>query len=302
MRAWAKLSPMSTNTTAPQLAPEAACPNPAFEIVIPVFNEERVLRASILALLVRLREGFAMPFVLTIADNASSDSTPVIARLLAAEHEQVRHLRLERTGRGRALRAAWSASEADVVAYMDVDLSTDLAHLPALLDPLIAGRADIVIGSRLAPGARVTRGRKRDLISRIYNALLAMSLRVGFSDAQCGFKAARREVVAALLPLVEDESWFFDTELLYLAQRNAFAIREVPVVWVDDPDSRVKIVRTAIEDLKGIRRLRRRTREGSDRLATQPAGRPVSARGRGRGARPLAAAARRTDRRLGAAH
>jgi glycosyltransferase involved in cell wall biosynthesis len=288
---------MSTKTTAAAIPPVAAsqAPPPAFEIVIPVYNEERALRDNVTTLLGRLREQFDLPFVVTIADNGSSDGTAAIARLLAGELEGVRHLRLDQRGRGRALRAAWGASDADVVAYMDVDLSTDLAHLPALLDPLLAGRADIVVGSRLAPGAQVTRGRKRDLISRLYNALLAMSLRVGFSDAQCGFKAARREVADALLPLVEDESWFFDTELLYLAQRNAFAIREVPVRWVDDTDSRVQIVRTAIEDLKGIRRLRRRTREGSDRLAT-PAGARPSRSLRQVGAR------RAGTHRLGAAH
>jgi hypothetical protein len=165
---------------------------------------------------------------------------------------------------------------------MDVDLSTDLAALEELLLPLLQVQGDITIGSRLAPGARVTRGVRRELISRAYNLLLHLFLRVGFSDAQCGFKAARREVVDALLDDVEDESWFFDTELLYLAQRRKFAIREVPVRWVEDDDSRVDILATALEDLRGIMRLRQGARAGT---------------GPGRGAR-LEQARLRLDARL----
>jgi glycosyltransferase involved in cell wall biosynthesis len=252
----------------PPARPAARTANPRLEIVIPVHNEERALRDSVTRLHRRLVDDVDVPFRLTIADNASTDRTAEIARTLAAELAGVRYLRIEQKGRGRALRAAWSASDAEVLAYMDVDLSTDLVHLPALLDPLLAEEADIAIGSRLAPGAQVVRGLKRAVISRSYNALLGVVLGAGFSDAQCGFKAARREAIRALLPLIEDEGWFFDTELLYLAQRNAFSIHEVPVRWVDDTDSRVHIARTVLEDLKGIARLRRRTREGHDRIST----------------------------------
>jgi glycosyltransferase involved in cell wall biosynthesis len=173
----------------------------------------------------------------------------------------VRVLHLERKGRGRALRAAWSASEADVVAYMDVDLSTDLAALPELLRPLLERQADLAVGSRLAPGANVTRGIKREVISRGYNVLLHTLLGAGFSDAQCGFKAGRRETIQRLLEEVENDAWFFDTELLYCAQRSRLTIHEVPVRWVDDPDSRVAIIATAREDIRGVMRLRRLTRQ-----------------------------------------
>jgi glycosyltransferase involved in cell wall biosynthesis len=254
---------------------------PAVEIVIPVHNEERDLPASVRKLHSCMSRRFTFPFRLTIADNASSDETPARALALAHELEEVEVLRLEQKGRGRALRAAWGRSEAEVVAYMDVDLSTDLAALPGLLLPLLESRADIAIGSRLAPGAEVSRPIKREFISRSYNLLLHLSLGTGFADAQCGFKAARREVILPLLDQVQDEGWFFDTELLYLAQRSKLAIREVPVRWVDDPDSRVDIIATACEDLRGIRRLRRgardaralpaRAREGSMRV-------PVSSR------------------------
>jgi glycosyltransferase involved in cell wall biosynthesis len=237
---------------------------PQLDVVIPVHNEERVLRTSIRTLHERLRCG-GLRFQLTIADSASTDATHELALQLAQELSFVRVLRLAEKGRGRALRAAWASSDAEVLAYMDVDLSTDLASLPELVEPLLAGRGDVAIGSRLAPGAHVTRGLRREVISRAYNILLRLTLRVDFSDAQCGFKAARRDVLAELLPLVEDEEWFFDTELLYAARRNAFAIHEVPVRWVDDPDSRVRLLATALADLRGIARLRRAERAAAHR-------------------------------------
>ncbi len=239
------------------------------EIVIPVYNEQHGLAAAVHTLREHMLRELSMPFAITVADNASTDRTLELARSLAASLPEIQVLHLQRKGRGRALRAAWSASEADVLAYMDVDLSTDLTALGELLLPLLEGRADLAIGSRLAPGAEVTRGIKRELISRSYNALLHTLLGTGFSDAQCGFKAGRREVIQALLQEVEDNEWFFDTELLYRAQRNRLAIHEVPVRWVDDPDSRVDILATAREDLRGIMRLRRATRERERRARAE---------------------------------
>ncbi len=256
------------------------------ELVIPVFNEERALRPAIETLDRHLRSAIAAPCRVTIADNASTDATGRVGRELAREFARVNYRYIDGRGRGRALRAAWSVSEADVLAYMDVDLSTDLAHLAPLLEPLLERTADIAVGTRLGRGANVTRGLKRELISRGYNILLAATLGTGFSDAQCGFKAGRREVIQALLPLVEDNGWFFDTELLYLAQRNAFSIREIGVRWIDDPDSRVRIVETALEDCRGIARLRRRTREGLDRPVKSPAAARRGARASSR-ARPF---------------
>jgi glycosyltransferase involved in cell wall biosynthesis len=249
--------------------------HPRVDVVIPVHNEARVLARSVRALHAHMLATLDVPFAITIADNASSDDTLAEAQALSWELPQVRVLHLAEKGRGRALRAAWGASEADVVAYMDVDLSTDLAALAPLLEPLLAGRGDIAIGTRLAPGAEVTRGLRRELISRSYNMLLRLLLRAGFSDAQCGFKAGRTEVVRELLPQIEDEAWFFDTELLYLCQRNRLAIHEVPVRWVEDTDSRVHILATAREDLRGIVRLRRGEREPG--RATGAAGEHVGA-------------------------
>jgi glycosyltransferase involved in cell wall biosynthesis len=194
--------------------------------------------------------------VITIADNASVDGTLGVAKSLAAELEGVRVIHLDAKGRGRALKAAWLASEAAVVAYMDVDLSTDLKALLPLVAPLVSGHSQLATGSRLARGARTKRGPKREFISRAYMLVLRLSLGVGFTDAQCGFKAVRADVAKQLLPRVEDNTWFFDTELLVLAQRAGMRLHEVPVDWTDDPDSRVKIVKTALDDLRGVLRLR----------------------------------------------
>ena len=243
--------------------PPAATAPAVVDIVVPVHNEAETLRASILRLHDFLRSSFPLSWQITIADNASTDTTWDLARGLADELVGVRVLHLEEKGRGRALRAAWLASESPVVAYMDVDLSTELEALLPLVAPLVSGHSDLAIGSRLAHGARVVRGPKREVISRGYNLLLKVTLRSGFSDAQCGFKAIRSEVARELLPLVEDEAWFFDTELLVVAEHNGLRIHEVPVDWVDDADSRVDVVRTATSDLQGILRMVRRLAGGS---------------------------------------
>jgi putative flippase GtrA len=225
------------------------------EIVVPVHNEAPQLAERITTLRSFLDESFPFRARVTIVDNASTDDTAEIAAALATQLPGVSSMRLERKGRGHALRTAWSSSDAPVLAYMDVDLSTSLPALLPLVAPLLSGHRDVAIGSRLARGAHVVRGPKRELISRAYNLLLKLTLRGRFSDAQCGFKALRREAAERLLPLVEDDEWFFDTEMLVTAQRLGLRIGEVPVDWVDDPDSRVKIVSTALKDLRGVGRL-----------------------------------------------
>jgi len=233
----------------------AAAAAPDVEIVVPVHNEAAGLASSVRRLHRFLSDGFPFSWRIVIADNASVDATPEIARRLALTLPRVRHLRLGQKGRGGALRAAWSASPAKVVAYMDVDLSTDLRGLLPLVAPLLSGHSDLAIGTRLAHGSRVVRGPKREFISRSYNRILQTVLRARFTDAQCGFKAVRRAVLDPLIGDVRDDGWFFDTELLVLAQRRGLRIHEVPVDWVDDPDSRVDIVHTALTDLKGVVRL-----------------------------------------------
>jgi glycosyltransferase involved in cell wall biosynthesis len=236
------------------------------EIVVPVYNEAAQLTERITALRTFLDESFPFRTLVTVVDNASTDDTDRVARELAATLRGVASMHLPRKGRGYALRTAWSTSDAPVVAYMDVDLSTSLPALLPLVAPLLSGHRDVTIGSRLAPGAEVVRGPKRELISRTYNLLLKLTLRGRFSDAQCGFKALRRDAAQKLLPLVEDNEWFFDTELLVTAERLGLRIGEVPVDWVDDPDSRVHIVSTATDDLRGVWRMLVRRPKGLRRV------------------------------------
>src|SRR5437879_6058456 len=231
---------------------------PAVEIVVPVFNEERDLAASIRRLHAFVGSSFPFSTLVTIADNGSTDGTWALAAALAGSLPGVRALRIPEAGRGRALHEVWCASDADVVAYMDVDLSTDLAALLPLVAPLLSRHSDLAIGTRLSGTARVVRGVKREFMSRSYNAILHAVLATRFSDAQCGFKAIRTDRARALLPYVRDRAWFFDTELLVLAERVGLRIHEVPVDWVDDPDTRVDIVATAVGDLRGVAGLVRR--------------------------------------------
>ncbi|MCU1395838.1 MAG: hypothetical protein JWM34_4266 [Ilumatobacteraceae bacterium] len=249
--------------------PHGERPTALVEIVIPVFNEEADLENSIRTLHAYLTEHFPLSWTITIADNASTDRTWPIACRLALIFDGVRAVRLAQKGRGRALRAVWSTSASPVVAYMDVDLSTDLNALLPLVAPLVSGHSDVAIGTRLAATARVARGPKREAISRTYNLLLRATLHAGFSDAQCGFKAVRTDAVRQLLPMVVDQGWFFDTELLVLAEHNGLRIHEVPVDWIDDPDSRVNVVSTARGDLAGMWRMIRRFARND---ATMPAG------------------------------
>jgi len=228
---------------------------PHVDIVVPVRNEERDLAPSVRRLVAYLRDSFPFRAQITIADNGSTDATWVIADRLARELPEVRAVHMELPGRGRALRAIWSQSEAEVLAYMDVDLSTDLNALLPLVAPLLSGHSDLAIGTRLARGSRVIRGPKRELISRGYNLLLRTLMGARFSDAQCGFKAIRADMARLLLPLTRDTGWFFDTELLVLAERAGLRIHEVPVDWIDDLDSRVDIIATALADLRGMARL-----------------------------------------------
>jgi glycosyltransferase involved in cell wall biosynthesis len=225
------------------------------DVVIPVYNEQRALEASVRRLHAYLGTRFPFSWRIVIADNASADRTLAVARRLSYELPCVEVIHLSAKGRGRALRRAWCSSDARVLCYMDVDLSTDLAALLPMVAPLLSGHSEIGIGTRLAPGSRVTRSPRREFISRSYNHLLRFVLRAHFSDAQCGFKAIRADAAATLLPLIGDEEWFFDTELLVQAERHGMRIHEVAVDWVEDADTRVEIVPTALADLRGVLRL-----------------------------------------------
>lgn len=227
------------------------------DVVIPVYNEAHVIAASVAEVLACCDAHPQHQWRVVIANNASTDGTLEVARRLeAAFPGRVVVLDVPVKGRGIALRVAWLTSDADVLCYMDADLSTDLAHLPALVEPLARGEADLTFGSRLHPAAHTDRSYRREVISRGYMAIVRHIARLDVTDAQCGFKAITREAARTLLPLVRDTGWFFDTELLLIAQANGFRLREVPVRWRDDPDSRVDLVRTALLDLRGVWRMR----------------------------------------------
>lgn len=228
---------------------------PLVDITIPVYNEERDLATAVRRLHAYLHRDFPFSARITIADNASTDGTPAQALRLAFELPDIRLLRLNEKGKGRAVAASWLTSDAMVVVYMDVDLSTDLTALLPLVAPIISGHSDVSIGSRLAPGARVVRSAKREAISRGYNLLVRFVLGLRVKDAQCGFKAMRADIARRLVPGVENRSWFFDTELLVRAERAGLRVHELPVDWIDDPDSRVDIAAAAVENLRGVWRL-----------------------------------------------
>lgn len=232
------------------------------DIVIPVLNEESALPHCLAKLFAFIELHPEWNWGVVIADNGSVDRTPEIAAQLSEKYTEVSILRLEERGRGRALKKAWSESNADVRLYMDVDLSTGLEALPGLVASIIYEGYEIAIGSRLSKGSRVVnRSLKREVTSRGYNTLIQLFFPMTrFKDAQCGFKAVSRRAAENLVPLVEDNAWFFDTELLLLAGKAGYAIKEIPVHWEDDPDTRVKIISTAWEDIKGLLRLRLRGR------------------------------------------
>jgi glycosyltransferase involved in cell wall biosynthesis len=228
---------------------------PLINIVIPVYNEEKVLASSITQVTAFLKTNCPYPHELVIAENGSSDRTLAIARELAAQDHSLHVLHLDQKGRGGAIKTAWLASKADILTYMDVDLSTDLSFFLPLITPLIKGEADLSIGSRLLDPTLTKRCLKREAISRAYNTLVKCAFHTHFSDAQCGFKAITRAAAHRLLPNVADKGWFMDTELLLLAHAHGYRIYDLPVRWVEDADSRVKLFSTAMKDLQGLFRV-----------------------------------------------
>ena len=230
----------------------------SLHVVLPCLNEEKNLAGAVVALSEFLSAQMdAYDWFITIADNGSTDASPTIGRQLAAENGRVRYLRLDQRGKGWALKRAWTESDADVAAFMDVDLSTDLRALPALVSAIADGGYDMAVGSRLKPGAQALgRSFHRKWISRGYNLMVRGMFFSRFADQQCGFKAVSRRVVRDVLPLVRNPGWFFDSELLILCEKSGYSICELPVRWVDDPDSRVRILHATWQATTGLLRLR----------------------------------------------
>lgn len=230
--------------------------HPSLNVVIPVYNEEKELKESVMTLHRFLSQKLGdFDWMITITDNASRDKTYSLAKALASHLDRIRAVHLDEKGRGRAVKHAWALFPADVNAYMDVDLSTDLKHLPSLVRSLLRGY-DIAIGSRNAHGARVYgRGLLRTITSKGYIFLIKLFFWVHFSDAQCGFKAVTKRVVEDLVSNIYDNEWFFDSELLIMGEKLGYRIYEEPVTWIDNPGSTVRVMKTAQGDLTGLWRL-----------------------------------------------
>jgi glycosyltransferase involved in cell wall biosynthesis len=240
---------------------------PSALIVLPVYNEEKALEKGVLTLLAFLKGYEKYEWKIVIADNNSKDSTGDIGRKLEADDPAVQYLYIPRKGRGIALRTAWEQTNCDFLSYMDIDLSTGLDALIRAVD-LLRGGADIVVGNRLAKNSNTTRCLKREFVSRSYNTVIKLALGTRFKDAHCGFKTGRRDVVQKILPYIQDNEWFFDTEFLFYGEKLGHKIVEIPVTWIEDPDTKAKIFKDAYDDLRGLYRLRFHNRLNSGRNKT----------------------------------
>ena len=227
------------------------------DIVLPVYNESKILKKSVKKLYNFLTNNISINWRLVIAENGSSDSTLEIAKSLSNEYSNITVKSYPKPGRGGVIKDCWSTSNADLVCYMDIDLSTDLEALITSLEYLNSNDFDVVIGSRLLDASKVYgRSLKRDLLSRSYSMIFRVILGTKFKDAQCGFKLAKKDSIQGILSNVKDNGWFFDTELLYKSQKAGLMIKEIPVIWTDDRDSKVKILSTIIKDILGLLRIR----------------------------------------------
>lgn len=237
-----------------------------FEITIPVLNEAATLDEQVRKLHAFLQQHFPSKgqWRIVIADNGSTDATPSLAATLASELEEVVSLRLSRKGVGLALKSSWFATQADLVGYMDLDLATDLVHLPEAYRVISEEGYDLVYGTRLHPKALViNRTRKREITSRGFNFILKRYLGVQFSDGMCGFKLLRRSILDDLYQHgARNDGWFFATELLTVGEWLEYRLYELPVKWTDAPgSSKVRILPLARKYLKAMYALKKEKRK-----------------------------------------
>lgn len=230
--------------------------NPHVLLVIPIYNEEKIIENTVRETIKYLNENTKYSYILVVADNASTDSSPEIVKNLQKEIPFLEYVRLPKKGRGLALHTVWKDFNAEVVAYMDADLSSPLTSLPNIIDPILNNESDVTFGSRLLPpGQAINRKGKRELTSQGYNFLLQFILGATFKDAQCGFKAISKEKFNQVEEEIKNQNWFYDTELLLISQYKGLRLKEVPITWVDDPDSSVKVFKTIVENLKEMGRV-----------------------------------------------
>lgn len=228
------------------------------EVIFPVYNESDTLSEQIKIFNEFFEEEFKKNIFITIADNGSTDNTATISDKLLKNKLIQKYIFIPQKGRGRAIKDCIKKSKADIVCYMDIDLSTDLAHFKELIDSISKKGNDISIGSRLSKKSKVV-GRKkiREFTSRAYNLLIKFFFPMsGIKDMQCGFKAFSRKKILPVIDLVQNNRWFFDTELIIISRKLNLKIDQIPVKWTDDPNTSVNIISTAIEDIVGLTKLR----------------------------------------------
>jgi glycosyltransferase involved in cell wall biosynthesis len=225
------------------------------DVGLPVFNEEAALRRSVELLHGYLESSATFRWRIVVIDNGSTDRTAALAMELGRELDGVELLQLGSRGKGRALRRLIETSEADIVSYMDIDLSTNLVYHGLLIEGIRCGY-DICFGTRLMQGSLTRRSLRREIVSRVFNRLVQLAFGAKFSDASCGFKAFRRDTVKALLPLIGSDSWCFDVELLLVAERNGMRLFEIPVEWIEGGQSKVELPKVTAEYLRELLRIR----------------------------------------------
>ncbi len=227
------------------------------EIIIPVLNEEEILEENVTMLHRFLSKKCVIPWQITIFSNGSTDKTVEIGTRLSKRFSRVNFRHIPEKGKAKTYKLAWPSSKASIVGFMDADMSTELDAFPKCMDAIMNNKADIVIGDRLSSDAMIERSLKREILSRGYNTLLrSLFLRTHIVDAHCGFKFLKKSVACALLPHIKDECWFFDTELLMLAEQTGHRIEQVPVLWIERKASKVKIMRVMTDYVFNLVKLR----------------------------------------------
>jgi glycosyltransferase involved in cell wall biosynthesis len=228
------------------------------EITIPILNEEFRLEQGVTEAVEFLENSGIDNYSIVLADNGSTDNTEQIAQSLTKRFPTVKAIKVSKRGVGLALKQSWGSSEADFIGYMDVDLATDLNHILEAYRILQGEEVDVVNGSRLLPNSQVkNRSIIRGITSHGFNYLLKALLKVNISDGMCGFKFLKKTSYDKILKSgLENNEWFFCTELLVKAEWMGMNIHEIPVKWEDDSDSRVELFKTITKYLKEIKRLK----------------------------------------------
>lgn len=232
------------------------------DVLLPIYNEEKILDANIRLLFGYCQHHLAGDWQLMLIINGSVDQSLTIAENLAQEFEQIKIINLPTGGKGQALKTGLQYSTAEVAVYMDIDLAVALSALPPLISLVAENKGALAIGSRLLPASQTERSWLRNYSSKLYNWLANTLLRCQISDWQCGFKAMNLDVRQAVVPLIQDNYWFFDTELIALAQKNNLRIAELPVSWSENRyavrQSKIRPIRDGFIFLKNLWQLKKR--------------------------------------------